>query len=508
MRSNLFLVMRFRNDENVQGYGPNGWVPPRNNPLQVYPSSEDQSYNNSSWPLSPGNTSINSGMSSVISASEAQFLMRQAGGSQGHGQGYNEQITNRFGNNNGNKKNEDINIFHNMLGPSEREIELEKLVASLEKKIKQKDDIIQDLDDKWHKKIREVEALRLSSAEEIRKLSQDADRELTLLKEAHARQLASISTMKPVAQTNSNTYSSGNSISNASGNYSVGDGDEDSTSGGSKHLLNQLDRLRVELKHQQDIFAQERKQLQSDSLMKLEARDRQSRAEILSLREMIREKDDKISTLTDELTAAVAKSDGLILMCKQLEQSRVEAVEASNKLRADLKGMQQAVSASYRLESSQSLGIGVDADTAIRLNEAKLSAKERQINNKLEFLKGQLSAEQAVSEDLRVTLQKTNARLEEFKEEYRIRMKEAEVARQVAVEEAERRLELQYEGRMNELASLQAKVAMLQGQLQDVFQDSQVAKQREDALKVAAAKTASQMIALRTEADTLRKQVQ
>ena len=87
-------------------------------------------------------------------------------------------------------------------------------------------------------------------------------------------------------------------------------------------------------------------------------------------------------------------------------------------------------------------------------------------------------------------------------------MKEAEVARQVAVEEAERRLELQYEGRMNELASLQAKVAMLQGQLQDVFQDSQVAKQREDALKVAAAKTASQMIALRTEADTLRKQVQ
>ena len=264
----------------------------------------------------------------------------------------------------------------------------------------------------------------------------------------------------------------------------------------------------MELKHQQDIFAQERKQLQSDSLMKLEARDRQSRAEILSLREMIREKDDKISTLTDELTAAVAKSDGLILMCKQLEQSRVEAVEASNKLRADLKGMQQAVSASYRLESSQSLGIGVDADTAIRLNEAKLSAKERQINNKLEFLKGQLSAEQAVSEDLRVTLQKTNARLEEFKEEYRIRMKEAEVARQVAVEEAERRLELQYEGRMNELASLQAKVAMLQGQLQDVFQDSQVAKQREDALKVAAAKTASQMIALRTEADTLRKQVQ
>jgi len=397
-------------------------------------------------------------------------------------------------------------IFHNMLGPSEREVELEQLVASLERKIQQKDQIIQDLDEKWHKKIREVEALRQSSSEEIRKVSLDADRELTLLKEAHARQLASLSAMKPLPNSNVNSYSS-QSVSNGSGNYSIGDGDEDSTTGGSKHLLTQLDRLRVELKHQQELFAQERKQLQSDSLMKLESRDKQSRAELLSLRELIREKDDKITTITDELTASMAKSDGLILMCKQLEQSRLEAVEVSNKLRADLKGMQQAVTASYRLESSQSIGIGVDADTAIRLNEAKLSAKERQINNKLEFLKGQLSAEQSVSEDLRNTLQKTNNRLEEFKEEFRSRMREAEEAKRQAVEEAERRLELQYEGRMSELAALQAKVSSLQGQLQGVYQDSQLARQREEALKLSASKTASQMIAMRTEADTLRKQV-
>ena len=55
----------------------------------------------------------------------------------------------------------------------------------------------------------------------------------------------------------------------------------------------------------------------------------------------------------------------------------------------------------YPLESSQGVGVGVDADTAIRLSEAKYDAKERQLLNKVEFLKAQLAAEQESAEALK-----------------------------------------------------------------------------------------------------------
>jgi hypothetical protein len=55
-------------------------------------------------------------------------------------------------------------------------------------------------------------------------------------------------------------------------------------------------------------------------------------------------------------------------------------------LRADLTNLQQTINATYRLESSQGLGVGVDADTAIRLAEAKYEAKERKLQNKV-FIK-------------------------------------------------------------------------------------------------------------------------
>ena len=61
----------------------------------------------------------------------------------------------------------------------------------------------------------------------------------------------------------------------------------------------------------------------------------------------------------------------------QLEAARAEAVATQNKLRADLKNMQQSMNASYRLETSQALSLGTDPESTVRVNEAKAEAKVR-----------------------------------------------------------------------------------------------------------------------------------
>jgi hypothetical protein len=112
--------------------------------------------------------------------------------------------------------------------------------------------------------------------------------------------------------------------------------------------------------------------------------------------------EDQLSQSKYAAADAQAKIEGLTKLSHTMEQQRDAAVDAQEKLRADLKNMQQSMAASYRLEASQGIGVGVDADTAIRLAQAKFEAKDRQQTNKIEFLKSQLTAEQVTS-DLFIT---------------------------------------------------------------------------------------------------------
>ena len=94
-----------------------------------------------------------------------------------------------------------------------------------------------------------------------------------------------------------------------------------------------------------------------------------------------------------------------------------------------------------------------------------------------------------------------------MRDDFRSRLQEVEKEKQAAVEDAERRVESQYDSRMNELTTLQTKMKMMQGQLQDAFSDSTLLKQREEAAKAAAAKAASTQSILRAEIEQLRTQL-
>jgi chromosome segregation ATPase len=92
--------------------------------------------------------------------------------------------------------------------------------------------------------------------------------------------------------------------------------------------------------------------------------------------------------------------------------------------------------------------------------------------------------------------------------EFKLRLQDAERQREEAVSDAEHRVTQLYEDRMAELTTLQTRMMSVQGQLQDAFQEASMAKQREDSAKTAVAKANAQQIALKTEIEELKSNLQ
>ena len=100
-------------------------------------------------------------------------------------------------------------------------------------------------------------------------------------------------------------------------------------------------------------FADERQRMQADATAKLLAQERAMKSEVSQLRGRVTLLEDEGHRLSDENSHLKARADGLQAVSKQLESARDDAIENQNRLRADLKNMQQSVNASYRLESAQ-----------------------------------------------------------------------------------------------------------------------------------------------------------
>ena len=139
--------------------------------------------------------------------------------------------------------------------------------------------------------------------------------------------------------------------------------------------MDQLEALRKENRRLEQNAAAERQRTLDESSSKLMMQERNLRAEILDMRSRIGGLEDENQRLREDSSQLRAKADSLDAVNHQLQTARDDAIENQNRLRADLKNMQQSVNASYRLESEQQLTVGADADTQIRLNEAKFEAR-------------------------------------------------------------------------------------------------------------------------------------
>ena len=84
-------------------------------------------------------------------------------------------------------------------------------------------------------------------------------------------------------------------------------------------------------------------------------------------------------------------------------------------------------------------------------------------------------------------------------------MKENEVLKKQAIEDAERRIETQYEDRMSELTALQSRLAGVKSELQELHMENQASKQREEQARSATAKAMAHQASTRAEAESLAR---
>lgn len=427
----------------------------------------------------------------VLSGSEEEFMLRQAGLGDISQFSALESVNSvgTFGAGQVTKSTFDqeaVKKLKEHIASQDRKIQL------LETSVDERDRELEKADRKYQDLNKKFVDFRAEAFDERDGLKLEYETKILELKESHAKHMASFARHDQTAHPRD-----GNESSPQRGQES----------GGTAALIQQLEILRAENKAIADKNNADRKSMQTEFSLKLLMSEKAHNESSQKYKGTISKLEDKVVRLNDEIESLTNKCDSLTERNHQLDAARIDAMNGQQKLRADLKSMQSSVANSYRLESSQSIGIGVDADTAIKLSEAKAEAKVRQLTNQVEFLKSQLAAELASVEEMRAVCDSAKEKAEFMKSDFRERMAEAERQRIADVEAAEVRTEQRYEIRMNELSSLQAKFASIQSQMQEAFQDSEAAKQREEMAKNSSAKAQAQVQMMRTEIEQLRRQV-
>ncbi|CAE7714322.1 unnamed protein product, partial [Symbiodinium microadriaticum] len=427
----------------------------------------------------------------TFSGSEEEFMLRQAGiGETSHLRNVDEaHSVGRVG-----AQLTKPSFDHEAISKLQEHISAQdKKIMALENTIREKDRELDKYDKKYGDLNKKFVEFRAEAFDERDNMKLEYETQILQMKESHAKHMASFAKKdKQAIASDGEKHESGGE---------VGD------SRGMNALVQQLEILRAENKAVAERAAAERKTMHTEFSLKLLNSEKVHNEAAQRYKGTISSLEDNIVRISNEIETLTTKCASLTEHNKQLDSSRIEALNTQQKLRADLKSMQGSLASSYRLESSQSIGIGVDADTAIKLSEAKAEAKVRQLTNQVEFLKSQLAAELASVEEMRSVCESAKEKAEFMKSDFRERMAEAERQRIADVEAAEVRTEARYEIRMNELASLQAKFASIQSQMQEAFNDSEAAKQREELAKNSSAKAQAQVQIMRTEVDQLRRTV-
>ncbi len=269
------------------------------------------------------------------------------------------------------------------------------------------------------------------------------------------------------------------------------------------------------------------------------AQERKYQQELLDAKSLQLSLEDRISSNKDELSRLKAEIESWRTQSRHLEESKKLAVQEQERLRNDLKNMQQSVAASFRIDTSlstSSLGAGTlagmtnsptkaistsstnlnalqrtslpsDMEAALKLHDAKYEAKLRQMNNKVDFLKSQLESERKSCDEMKNALEDSQRVVNEIREDYERKMEKIHYENEKKILEHEERVRDSYEQRMVELTTLQRNFYSLQNQSQEMGQENLLLKQREESLQASLAKSQVQQMALRTEVDQLKAQL-
>ena len=427
-------------------------------------------------------------------------------------------------NNNKNTNTNNSNNNNKISFDSEAINKLNEKILEKDRKIKQLNEIIEEKDRELSKKEKKYNDLnkkfvefRSEAYEDKDKLKSDHETEILELKEQHAKHMSlfaintgSIATSATSGAGGGGNYYHGNSPSKSDSIYSQSPNQhqqQQNSSNGMSALMEQLEMLRSDNKKLSDKLLNEKKLLQNDYNLKILTMETKYNETINKYKESIHSLEDDTMKLLTEKETLTLEIKSLTDEIHQNEQMKINYQNIQKKLENDIKQLQNTINTNYKLEASQGIGIGMDADTAIKLNDLKNESKIRQLTNQIEFLKSQLSAELASVEEMKLLIETSKEKTELLKNDFRERINELEKQRLIDISIAEQRIELKYEPKIKEFNLLQNKFLQIQNQLQESFTENELFKQKEDIQKNNYIKLEQQNNVYKLENENLKKQI-
>jgi hypothetical protein len=374
--------------------------------------------------------------------------------------------------------------------------QLSQTIEEKEREINKKDQKFQDLNKKF------IE-FRSEVYDEKDRLQAEHETEIMAMKELHMKQMSTFA-----LSSNHNTSTMSHTSSPSKNGMSSSSGEGASTiSMGTTALIEQLSHLRLENQKLSDKLIQNKKQFQQNQTQEIYQLETKYNEMIHSYKETIHELEDQgIQRKTENEKL----SQNIQILKDELTQNEViksNYLNQQKKLENEIKQLQLTIQNSYKLETQQGLGMGLDANHAIAMNDLKNESRIRQLLNQIEFLKGQLSAELASVEEMKIIIENLKNKIEIIKINFQQKFQEFDEEKKIEKINFEQKMTTKYDLKCKEFNLLENKFQRLQIDYKEILTENEERRYSDEQEKKNYRQELEELRLLQLEHETLKRQL-
>ncbi|GMH66148.1 hypothetical protein TrST_g11447 [Triparma strigata] len=274
-----------------------------------------------------------------------------------------------------------------------------------------------------------------------------------------------------------------------------------------QELLSKVQSLHAELTNNQRRWNEEKRKLMSEQAAANQNLSGSHRNQIAELREEIAGLEDKVTDMNEAVRNVEKDKSLLNQKVADAERKKIHAVGDAEKLRSDVKTLQQSLQATQSLDLAQG-DLYKDGESTIAALQATSDARIRTLNNKVEYLKAQLASEASLKDEYGKTIVELRQEKDEMVKNHRDKLKEMESLKEREINEAQEQLRQSMDGPINEVSHLQSKVAALQAQLGDAMQDIAMSRKKEEAARGETSKERSRISSVQHELNMAKNELE
>jgi hypothetical protein len=291
----------------------------------------------------------------------------------------------------------------------------------------------------------------------------------------------------------------------ASQKYVAGTSAEDKQTA---EMMRSVEMLNQQLAGARSEFEEERARLVRKHKEEMERTEERRGREAGNKQQVIVELEEKIEEMQSGVGSA-QKESAVARKMQQAAQRQLQEVEiAKQRLEQEHRVLEQSL-ASMSSMGGGGGGMGGEAAAgALALQKSTSDARERQLKNKVEYLKAQLGSETKCKEDLEGSIRQLTAKIGMASGEKREALEKADKVKKEEIEKIELRMAAEMEMPRAELAQMQEKVLQMQTQISDLVQDAALAKKKEDKAKLEASRAQEEAGFLAKEVAKLNRSVE